>query len=113
MTGKFAFYKQIYYNASLSLMLYMMKVSRLNPNRKMLSRGPLYLAANAGIAGMVANSFYRRVLHVTQGLFTSSLPMAVLPFVTTAALYTATVTTPLLSGNFTMSCVNVARVFIH
>ncbi|NP_001315361.1 transmembrane protein 126A [Danio rerio] len=77
-------------------------------DRKMLSRGPLYLAANAGIAGMVANSFYRRVLHVTQGLFTSSLPMAVLPFVTTAALYTATVTTPLLSGD--LNCPTCALI---
>ncbi|ROL54315.1 Transmembrane protein 126A [Anabarilius grahami] len=68
-------------------------------DRKLFSYGPVYLAGNAGFAGLVANSFYRRALNVTQGRFTSSLPMAVLPFLTTAALYTATVTNPLMSGD--------------
>lgn len=68
-------------------------------DRKLFSYGPIYLAGNAGFAGLVANSFFRRVLNVTQGRITSSLPMAVLPFLTTAALYTATVTNPLMSGD--------------
>lgn len=77
-----------------------MKLSCFNPNRKLFSYGPVYLAGNAGFSGLIANSFYRRALNVTQGRFTSSLPMAVLPFLTTAALYTATVTNPLMSGIF-------------
>ncbi|KAI7793818.1 transmembrane protein 126A [Triplophysa rosa] len=68
-------------------------------DRKLFSYGPIYLAGNAAFAGLVANSFYRRALNVSQGRFTSSLPMAVLPFLTTAALYTATVTNPLMSGD--------------
>ncbi|XP_051539690.1 transmembrane protein 126A [Myxocyprinus asiaticus] len=68
-------------------------------DRQLFSYGPIYLAGNAGFAGLVANSLYRRALNVTQGRFTSSLPMAVLPFLTTAALYTATVTNPLMSGD--------------
>ncbi|XP_073730458.1 transmembrane protein 126A isoform X1 [Misgurnus anguillicaudatus] len=68
-------------------------------DRKLFTYGPVYLAGNAGFAGLIANSLYRRALNVTQGRFTSSLPMAVLPFLTTAALYTATVTSPLMSGD--------------
>ncbi|XP_055064333.1 transmembrane protein 126A isoform X2 [Misgurnus anguillicaudatus] len=68
-------------------------------DRQLFTYGPVYLAGNAGFAGLIANSLYRRALNVTQGRFTSSLPMAVLPFLTTAALYTATVTSPLMSGD--------------
>ncbi|XP_056592169.1 transmembrane protein 126A [Triplophysa dalaica] len=76
------------------------KFERLSDmDRKLFSYGPVYLAGNAGFAGLVANSFYRRALNVSQGRFTSSLPMAVLPFLTTAALYTATVTNPIMSGD--------------
>ncbi|XP_026103287.1 transmembrane protein 126A [Carassius auratus] len=76
------------------------KFERLSDiDKKLFSYGPIYLSGNAGFAGLIANSFYRRVLNVTQGRFTSSLPMAVLPFLTTAALYTATVTNPLMSGD--------------
>ncbi|XP_073672133.1 transmembrane protein 126A [Paramisgurnus dabryanus] len=68
-------------------------------DRQLFTYGPVYLAGNAGFSGLIANSLYRRALNVTQGRFTSSLPMAVLPFLTTAALYTATVTSPLMSGD--------------
>ncbi|XP_051972369.1 transmembrane protein 126A [Xyrauchen texanus] len=68
-------------------------------DRKLFSYGPIYLAGNAGFAGLIANSLYRRALNVTQGRFTSSLPMAVLPFLTTAALYTAAITNPLMLGD--------------
>ncbi|XP_016085143.1 transmembrane protein 126A-like [Sinocyclocheilus grahami] len=54
-------------------------------DKKLFSYGPIYLAGNAGFAGLVANSFFRRVLNVTQGRFTSSLPMAVLPCVEASA----------------------------
>lgn len=68
-------------------------------DRKLFLYGPVYLGGNAGLAGLVANSLYRRALNVSQGAVTSSLPMAVLPFLTTVALYNATVTNPLLSGD--------------
>uniref|UniRef100_A0A3Q2ZS07 Transmembrane protein 126A n=1 Tax=Kryptolebias marmoratus TaxID=37003 RepID=A0A3Q2ZS07_KRYMA len=57
---------------------------------------------NAGLAGLVSNSLFRRVLNVQAGRFASSLPMAVLPFLTTAALYHGAVSGPLLSGD--LSC---------
>nr|XP_057919244.1 transmembrane protein 126A [Doryrhamphus excisus] len=75
-------------------------------DQKLFMYGPMYLGGNGGLAGLIANSLYRRALNVTQAPITSSLPMAVLPFVTTYALYNATVTSPLLSGDLQCpSCV--------
>ncbi|KAF7658847.1 hypothetical protein LDENG_00006830 [Lucifuga dentata] len=68
-------------------------------DQKLFIYGPLYLGGNGALAGLVANSFYRRALNVRQAPFTSSLPMAVLPFLTTVALYNATVSKPLMSGD--------------
>ncbi|XP_037635588.1 transmembrane protein 126A isoform X1 [Sebastes umbrosus] len=68
-------------------------------DQKVFRYGPVYLGGNGGLAGLVANSLYRRALNVRQAAFSSSLPMAVLPFITTYALYTATVSAPLLSGD--------------
>ncbi|XP_056295153.1 transmembrane protein 126A [Pseudoliparis swirei] len=68
-------------------------------DQKFFMYGPMYLGGNAGLAGLVSNSLYRRVLNVTQAKFSSSLPMAVLPFLTTVALYNAAVSAPLMSGD--------------
>lgn len=76
--------------------------------QKVFSYGPLYLGVNAGIAGMTANSFYRRVLNVTQARFSSTLPMAVVPFVGAWALYNAFVSQALLSGD--LNCPSCAMI---
>ncbi|KAJ7996802.1 hypothetical protein DPEC_G00222310 [Dallia pectoralis] len=68
-------------------------------DRKIFNYGPLYLGANGALSGLIANSLYRRALNVTQGRFTSSLPMAVLPFLTTVAMYNVAVSKPLLAGD--------------
>lgn len=68
-------------------------------DQKLLKYGPVYFGANAGLAGLIANSLYRRALNVTLAHFTSSLPMAVLPFLTSVALYNAAVSGPLMSGD--------------
>lgn len=68
-------------------------------DRKLFVYGPVYLGVNAGLAGLVANSLYRRALNVVQGRFTSSLPMAVIPFLTTVAMYNVTISNPLLAGD--------------
>ncbi|KAJ3588479.1 hypothetical protein NHX12_012071 [Muraenolepis orangiensis] len=74
--------------------------------QKFFNYGPVYLGGNAAFAGLIANSLYRRLLNVTQGRLASSLPMAVLPFVTTVAFYNALVSGPLLSGDLNCpSCV--------
>ncbi|KAM4621492.1 transmembrane protein 126A [Polymixia lowei] len=68
-------------------------------DQKLFTYGPMYLGGNGAFAGMIANSLYRRALNVTQGRVTSTIPMAVLPFLTTLALYNATICKPLLSGD--------------
>ncbi|XP_047441706.1 transmembrane protein 126A [Mugil cephalus] len=77
-------------------------------DQKVFNYGLFYLGGNAGLAGLVSNSLYRRALNVRQAPFSSSLPMAVLPFVTTCALYNATVTTPLLYGD--LNCPTCALI---
>ncbi|XP_040903443.1 transmembrane protein 126A [Toxotes jaculatrix] len=68
-------------------------------DKKLFIYGPFYLGGNAALAGLISNSLYRRALNVTQAAITSGLPMAVLPFMTTVALYNAAVSSPLLSGD--------------
>lgn len=68
-------------------------------DRKLFAYGSLYLGGNAGLAGLVSNSLFRRALNVSQAPIASGLPMAVLPFMTTVALYNASVSSPLLSGD--------------
>ncbi|XP_037117887.1 transmembrane protein 126A [Syngnathus acus] len=68
-------------------------------DQKLFLYGPMYLGGNGGLAGLIANSLYRRALNVTQAPISSSLPMAALPFMTTYFLYNATVSSPLLSGD--------------
>ncbi|KAM7389665.1 hypothetical protein PAMP_023628 [Pampus punctatissimus] len=68
--------------------------------------GPMYLAVNGGLAGLICNSFYRRALNITQMAVTSSLPMAVVPFILTFSLYSAAVSRTLMSGDINCpSCV--------
>ncbi|XP_077433443.1 transmembrane protein 126A [Vanacampus margaritifer] len=75
-------------------------------DRNLFIYGPVYLGGNGGLAGLVANSLYRRALNVTQAPITSSLSMAVIPFMTTYTLYNAAVSSPLLLGDLNCpSCV--------
>ncbi|CAB1456392.1 unnamed protein product [Pleuronectes platessa] len=77
-------------------------------DKKLFLYGPLYLGGNGALAGLVANSLYRRALHIAQAPVTSGLPMAVLPFMTTVALYNAAVSGPLLSGD--LNCPSCALI---
>ncbi|KAJ8257011.1 hypothetical protein COCON_G00191630 [Conger conger] len=77
-------------------------------DKKIFEYGPIYLGINGAFAGLIANSFFRRVLKVTQARITSSLPMAILPFLGTTALFQATVSEPLVSGG--LNCEVCAQV---
>ncbi|XP_076021075.1 transmembrane protein 126A [Genypterus blacodes] len=75
-------------------------------DQKLFLYGPLYLSGNSTLAGLVANNMYRRALNVSHAPFSSSLPMGVLPFLTTFALYNAVVCRPLMYGDLNCpSCV--------
>ncbi|MEE6473094.1 hypothetical protein FKM82_009840 [Ascaphus truei] len=78
-------------------------------HRKLFSFGSIYLGINGAFAGLLANSLFRRVLNITQGRFTSCLPMAVLPFLTTVAAYNGTVSESLLSGDLNCQTCAVVR----
>ncbi|KAJ1119918.1 hypothetical protein NDU88_008101 [Pleurodeles waltl] len=78
-------------------------------DRKLFAYGSVFLGINSSFAGLIGNSFFRRTLNVTQAHFTSSLPMAVLPFLTTVIVYNGTVTTPLLSGDLNCPTCAVVR----
>ncbi|XP_043547565.1 transmembrane protein 126A isoform X1 [Chiloscyllium plagiosum] len=77
-------------------------------DRKLFAYGPIYLGINSAFAGLIANSFFRRVLNIAQARFASSLPMGILPFLTTIAGYNAVVSKPLLSGD--LNCPTCALV---
>lgn len=77
-------------------------------DRTFFAYGPFYLGINSAFAGLIANSFFRRVLNIAQARFTSNLPMAVLPFLSTVAGYNAVVSKPLLSGD--LNCPTCALV---
>ncbi|KAH1186005.1 hypothetical protein KIL84_018754 [Mauremys mutica] len=69
-------------------------------DQKFFTHGAYFLGINGGFCGLIANSLFRRILNVTEARIVSSLPMAVLPFLTTAAIYHSAVTQPLISGKF-------------
>ncbi|OCT96357.1 transmembrane protein 126A L homeolog isoform X2 [Xenopus laevis] len=86
------------------------RFNRLPENeRKLFTYGSIYLGINSAFAGLIANSLFRRILHVSQAWFSSSLPMAVLPFLTSVAIYNATVTTPMLTGDLNCATCAVVR----
>ncbi|KPP69728.1 transmembrane protein 126A-like [Scleropages formosus] len=92
------------------LELLLKKFERLpEKDKKLFGYGPAYLGGNAAFAGLIANSLFRRVLNVTQGRVTSCLPMAVLPFLTTMALYNGAVSQPLLSGDLNCPTCTIVR----
>ncbi|XP_006825391.1 transmembrane protein 126A-like [Saccoglossus kowalevskii] len=75
------------------------KINEL-PNKEAwpFSSGMLALSLNASLSGLVAMSFYRRMMRVTTGVVVSTLPMAVVPFITTAAMWHTFVNIPILLG---------------
>lgn len=77
-------------------------------DQKLFRYGPLYVAGNAGMSGLIANSLYRRALNVRQAVFASALPMAGMPFITTFVVYSAAVAQPLLSGD--LNCPSCATI---
>lgn len=81
--------------------------------KKLFMYGPVYLGGNAALAGLISNSLYRRTLNVRHAAFSSGLPMAVLPFIATFALYNAAVSAPLMSADLNCaSCVMMRGALI-
>ncbi|XP_060223530.1 transmembrane protein 126A isoform X1 [Meriones unguiculatus] len=77
------------------------KIKQLpEPERNMLEHGSAYIGLNAAFSGLIANSLFRRILNVTQARIASSLPMAVIPFLTANLFYESSVSLPLSTVYF-------------
>ncbi|NWW49486.1 T126A protein, partial [Pedionomus torquatus] len=78
-------------------------------DQNLCNHGPYFLAANSSICGLAANNFFRNILHVRKAAFISALPMAVIPFLSTAAVYEVFVREPLFSGELNCEVCAVVR----
>ncbi|KAF7461543.1 transmembrane protein 126A-like [Marmota monax] len=77
--------------------------------RNLLEHGSTYIGLNAALCGLIANSLFRRVLHVTKARIAASLPMAVLPFLTANASFKGFVSLPLSTGDLNCETCTVTR----
>ncbi|XP_043848307.1 transmembrane protein 126A [Dromiciops gliroides] len=78
-------------------------------DQNLLITGSAYVGLNAGFCGLIANSFFRRILNVTHARIASALPMAVLPFLSTHVIYKSVVSLPLSSGDLTCEVCTIIR----
>ncbi|NWI70090.1 T126A protein, partial [Todus mexicanus] len=78
-------------------------------DQKLCNHGSYFLAGNASICGLAANNFFRNILHVRKAAIVSALPMAVIPFLSTAAVYEVFVREPLFSGQLNCEVCAVIR----
>ncbi|KFQ72158.1 Transmembrane protein 126A [Phaethon lepturus] len=78
-------------------------------DQNLCNHGSYFLAANASLCGLVANNFFRNILHVRRASLVSALPMAVVPFLSTAVAYEAFVREPLFSGELNCEVCAVVR----
>ncbi|XP_036592099.1 transmembrane protein 126A-like [Trichosurus vulpecula] len=78
-------------------------------DQNLLMTGSAYVGLNAAFCGLIANSFFRRILNVTHARIASALPMAVLPFLSTYITYRSFVSFPLSSGDLSCEACTVIR----
>ncbi|KFW01457.1 Transmembrane protein 126A [Eurypyga helias] len=100
--------------------LYLEKCKRVELIQKMLDKlpkadqnlcnyGSYFLAVNASLCGLVTNHFFRNILHVRRAAFMSALPMAVVPFISTAVIYDIFVREALFVGELNCEVCAVVR----
>ncbi|KFQ85736.1 Transmembrane protein 126A, partial [Phoenicopterus ruber ruber] len=78
-------------------------------DQNLCNHGSYFLAANSSLCGLAANNFFRNILHVRRAAFVSALPMAVIPFLSTAGVYEVFVREPLFSGDLNCEVCAVVR----
>ncbi|NXI46944.1 T126A protein, partial [Galbula dea] len=99
------------YLERLKRMEVMQKVFKELPkaDQNLCEHGPYFLAANSSLCGLAANNFFRKILHIRKASIVSALPMAVIPFLSTAAVYEVFVCGPLFSGELNCEVCAVVR----
>ncbi|KAM6317159.1 transmembrane protein 126A-like [Aegotheles albertisi] len=78
-------------------------------DQNLCNHGSYFLAVNSSLCGLAANNFFRNILHVRRAFFVSALPMAVIPFLSTAAVYEVFVREALFSGRLNCEVCAVVR----
>ncbi|NXU53144.1 T126A protein, partial [Turnix velox] len=78
-------------------------------DQNLCKHGAYFLAANSSICGLAANNFFRNILHVRKAFLASALPMTVIPFLSTLAVYEVFVREPLFSGDLNCEVCAVVR----
>ncbi|NWY15490.1 T126A protein, partial [Aphelocoma coerulescens] len=78
-------------------------------DQNLCNHGKYFLAANSSLCGLAANNFFRSILHVRKASLVSAMPMAVIPFLSTAAVYEVFVHDPLFSGQLNCEVCAVIR----
>ncbi|KAM9019735.1 transmembrane protein 126A-like isoform 1-T4 [Guaruba guarouba] len=78
-------------------------------DQNLCNHGSYFLAANASLCGLAGNNFFRNILHIRRAAIISAVPMAVLPFISTVAVYEAFVREPLFSGELNCEVCAVVR----
>ncbi|NWW79665.1 T126A protein, partial [Climacteris rufus] len=78
-------------------------------DQNLCNHGKYFLAANSSLCGLAANNFFRSILHVRKAAVVSALPMAVIPFLSTTAVYEVFVHDPLFSGQLNCEVCAVVR----
>uniref|UniRef100_A0A8C6YXG8 Transmembrane protein 126A n=1 Tax=Nothoprocta perdicaria TaxID=30464 RepID=A0A8C6YXG8_NOTPE len=84
-------------------------LGRMSYRENLVNHGAYFLAANSSLCGLAANNFFRQTLNVTKAAFASSLPMAVIPFLSTAAIYDIFLRQPLFLGDLDCQACAVVR----
>ncbi|NWS97378.1 T126A protein, partial [Mionectes macconnelli] len=78
-------------------------------DQNLCNHGPYFLAANSSLCGLAANNFFRNILNIRKASLVSAMPMAVIPFISTAAAYNVFVHDPLFSGQLNCEVCAVVR----
>ncbi|NXA76871.1 T126A protein, partial [Thryothorus ludovicianus] len=78
-------------------------------DQNLCNNGKYFLAVNSSLCGLTANNFFRSILNVRKASFVSAMPMAVIPFISTAAVYDVFVRDPLFSGQLNCEVCAVIR----
>lgn len=72
-------------------------------------QGPVILSVNSSVCGLLANSFFRRLLNITEARVLSTLPMVVIPFASTLVTYEVFIKEPLMQGQLNCSTCALIR----
>ncbi|XP_068519751.1 transmembrane protein 126A-like isoform X1 [Anas acuta] len=100
--------------------LYLERIKRMEIIQKLLSElpkadqnicshGSYFLAGNSSLCGLTANNYFRKILNVRKAAIASALPMAVIPFLSTVAVYEVFVREPLFAGELNCEVCAVVR----